>query len=463
MNLPMICVALGLGLSLSPSPAKFEWQASYSDSMERAAAENRVVFVALDFENEGRCELFLKTLLKDKLILAAAERSLNLVSSTEVHKKTGGCPRFRGIECKDHGRMESDLLDNVLIPNDEDMFAMPQYLWLNGEGDVLLSVPFELDRDGMLWCFETAESLVNPETAAPLSVEARPPRRLLMGRAYEAAAGDKHARGMTPSEMELELSKTKSNFLGLTNVGLIGRLMFTAEPEAVKYVKTQLSFTVQTFAKDRIGETIHTMGAISPEMFWEAIAEFKDTKDRDARHEIAVALEQLGAADALKFVKAEYKSEKDAEIERAWVRAMGACGSDDSGVRKSLIKLAGTEGDESMRASAAVALGYLQRNEEVQAAWRALLSGASQDLGVAAACGAALARDTSVLSAIEAALAEAEGESKASLERVVTVLKGGDLFPIEEDVARITRDALPRERIFFNEAIPAGGRGGRGE
>jgi hypothetical protein len=114
-------------------------------------------------------------------------------------------------------------------------------------------------------------------------------------------------------------------------------------------------------------------------------------------------------------------------------------------------------------------MGYLQRGEDVREVWLELLQGDSVELRVAAACGAALARDELVIPAIEAALEKlTEDElNMASLQRALDVLKGGDLFPIQGDVQRVTGDDVPRERIFFEQVPtavdrPAGG-GGRGE
>ncbi|MFT6712965.1 MAG: hypothetical protein ACJAVJ_000238 [Planctomycetota bacterium] len=469
MFLLQVCAVLASGLSLLPVSGNFEWQASYEDALTQAAAEKKVVFVAVDFEGEGRSENFLAKLTKDKGVRALAEQTLNLVAADSVHKAKGDCSRFKGMECDDHQRVMADLAESVFQVNDEGVFCVPQYIWLDSDANVLLSVPYEIDRDGLVWCFEAAQRMVDPEGAAPFSEEARPPRRLLMGRTYTPLAGDKNGRGMTPEELDLALDDTKSNFMGMVGVEAVLRIMFTDEEEAVEYVQKQLSFLLVGFARNRIPETLHAIGNLSPVRFWEAVEEFSDLEKTTDRREVAVALEQLGASDALKLVKAGMKKEKDAELEGAWVRALAACGAKDKGTRKTILKLATGEDSTELRASAVFGMGYLQRGEDVREVWLELLQGDSVELRVAAACGAALARDELVIPAIEAALEKlTEDElNMASLQRALDVLKGGDLFPIQGDVQRVTGDDVPRERIFFEQVPtavdrPAGG-GGRGE
>ncbi|MDF1800089.1 MAG: HEAT repeat domain-containing protein [Planctomycetota bacterium] len=460
-------VLLALGLAApQPAPA-FEWSYDLSIAMETAKAENRVVFAALDHAGEGRCEHFLKKLIKDKAVAALSAASLNVVGSTETHAKGRKCGRFDGMACSDHVRTEANLREVFLKANDEGTVAVPQYLWLNGAGEVLLSVPYELNREGLLWCMATAQALVDPEGAPAMPEDARPPRRLLMGRAHQLFDGDDRGRGLTPDELETILEGTKSNILGMVDVASILRVMATDEAEAVDFVRKQLVFTLSNFARGRTPQTVHTLGVLGTDRYWEALEEFAEIEDDEARHEVAVALEQLGSPDALKLAKAGLKREKEPALERAWLRALAASGPADKGVRKTVIKMLDEKQLPAMQASAAFALGYLQRSEDVQEVWAGLLAGDAGDLRLAAACGAALARDKTMIGAIEKARDAAEAADREVLERCLAVLAGGDLYPLEGDVAGLTGDDITRERVFFGNpeaeapAADTGGRGGR--
>lgn len=462
-----VCAALASGLLLSPSSVNFEWQANYEEALELAAEEKKIVFIAVDFEGEGRSDAFLEKLTKDKTVRALAEQTLNVVAADSLHKKKGDCSRFKGMECSDHQRVMADLAGSVLQSNEDQVFCTPQYIWLDADANVLLSVPYEIDRDGLIWCFEAAQRLLDPENAAPFSEEARPPRRLLMGRTFAPFAADKNGRGMTPDELDVALDETKSNFMGMVGVDSILRIMFTDEKDAVEYVQKQLTFLLEGFARNRIADTLHAIGNLSPVRFWEAIGEFSNLEKATDRREVAVALEQLGAPEALKLAKDGLKKEKDPDLERSWVRALAACGPKDKGTRKTILKLVTGEGATELRASAAFAMGYLQRGEDVREVWSELLEGSSIELRVAAACGAALARDELAIPAIESALEGLVDDevNKESLQRTLDVLKGGDLYPIQQDVERVTKDPVNRERIFFGNpaaADPAAAAGGNG-
>ena len=487
-------IALG-SAAVAPAP-KLVWQADLAASLEAAAAEDRVVFVALDHADEGRCEAFLK-LVGDKAVSAAAEGVLCVPASSETHGKRDACKRFKGLACSDHQRTEADLVGGTLAVNDEGTVACPQYLWLDGDGEVLFSVAYEIDRAGLLWGFETARRMVDPDGAPARSEDSRPPRRLMMGGVYRTFDGDVRGRGMTPDELELAIDGAKSNLLGLVPIADILEVVFTDDPEAVDYAVKNLGFVLESFAKSRAPSALHTVGVIAPARFWEVVELFAEDELDELRHEAAVALEQLGAEDALKLAKRGWKDEERDALRGAWLRGLAACGAADKGARKTVLKAA-LDGDEprELRAAAAFALGYLEHHDDVRAAWTGLLEGDDPVLRVAAACGAALARDEAMLAAVEAALVAAGGSLEESeggsgeeaseggadeedaelarddsdadaLSRARAVLLGGDLHPIEGDVSGVTGDDLRRERIFFRsvgEAIEAGefDRGGGG-
>ncbi len=457
---PLLAALLALIAPLcgsAPAP-KVLWQASFERAVELASEKNQVVFVVLDHEDEGRCEDFQRRLLRDKRILAQAERTLNVPASIETHKSSGTCPRFAGVECSDHRRSEAGLRDSILAKNALGTTAVPQYMWLDGQGQVLLSVPFEVEPDGLLWCFETARRMVEPE-GVPLSAEARPPRRLLMGRTLQLPATDRFGRGMTKEELESALAENKKSIAGLSNRALIGRVLFTDEPEAVEYIEVELSGVMQLFARDSVPQTLRLLGLISPPRFWKVLEEFAKHDDPELRREVAVALEQLGTEDALRLAKACFKREKEERLMGSWARALAACGAGDKGTRKTLLELSEKGETPELRASATFALGHLQRHEDIRARWSALLESGTPELAAAAACGAALARDQEMKLATDAALAAAEGDQRSRLELAVAVLGGGDLYPLGPVVAEVTGDDLPRERIFF--AGPPAGPGGQ--
>lgn len=450
-RLSLAVPALFIAAGAAPAGAgKIEWQASYEVALERAAAEQKVVFVAYDHKGEARCEHFLKKLARDKQVTALAERTFNVPVSLQTHKKGGKCPRFKGLTCNDHRRSEAALRGSVVQENKHGVVAVPQYLWIDGEGKVLYSVPFEIDREGMIWCFVAALRRAGVEDAPEFPEGARPPRRLLVGDVYRPENNDQQGRGLTPEELESLFKSMKSSFLGMANYEGLTRMLFTDEPDAVDYARVELGGAVQLMGGTRLPRTIHTMGEISPPSFWKAMADFEKIKNSEVRMEIAVALEQMATPQALKLVKGGFSREKDERVRHLWIRAMAACGAADKTSRKKVLELCEDESDPRMCANATIALGYLAPHPEVRERLIARLSSLSSDLRIAAACAMALTFDDGYVEALSAAHERcAEGPEKEALERAVKALREGGVYRLEEDVARVTGNDLRRRRIFF--------------
>ncbi len=75
LMLPALFLTAGATTAVA---GKIEWQASYEEALEKAAAENRVVFVAYYHDGEARSEQFLKKLARDKQVTALSELTLNV-------------------------------------------------------------------------------------------------------------------------------------------------------------------------------------------------------------------------------------------------------------------------------------------------------------------------------------------------------------------------------------------------
>jgi hypothetical protein len=447
---------LATAAAAAPAAGKLEWQASYEEALEEAAETGRVVFVAFDHAGEARCDHFLKKLSKDRELTALAELTLNVPVSRETHKKKGSCPRFKGVDCSDHRRSEIALRESLALENEKGVVAAPQYIWLDGQGNVLYSVPFELDREGLLWCFAAALRSANPEQAPPFPENVRAPRRLLKGKVYRPADEDDLGRGMTDEELKSTLKQIKSTIFGMSNTGAVLRLLFTDEGDAVDYACVELSGVLRSFGRGRLPGTLHTIGAISPPAFWEALTDFGEEEDPEIRIEVAVALEQMATPLATRFATTALSREREERVRHVWIRALAACGGAEGKVRKKILAETEEESDERSCANATIALGYLTPHADVRERLGALLSSQSIDVRTAAACAMALTRDESYVELLDVAHQRcAEGTEKEALDRALQALREGLLVPLEADVARVTGSHTSRERIFFR-ARPSG-------
>ncbi len=449
----LLTLLLGPALLLAPPGAGDEiaWRADHAMVVERARAEKRVLFVAVTMDDETRCEDFVDRVYDDREVRRLAQRTLNLVGSRELHRKGDGeCPRLGSVSCRDHLRVEAALREAHLGVNESGAMAVPQHLWLDSGGEVLLSVPFEMSAEEMIWCFVTALRRADSELELAMPDEARPPRRLLFGRAYTPPSGDSLARGLTEDELETEIKRLKSSFFSGGRFGSLAKILFTDDPDAVEYGKLAYGRSLLTWSgNEYLSRSLHTIGVLAPMNFWVVLENFARDDDPRVRKETAVALEQLAAPRSYKLVKRSLSKEKDPSVESAWLRALGAVGHGESGARKVLLKAATSDDDEVLRCNAILALGHLQGHEDVREVLIGALAAEAGGARIAAACAMAISRDALYLAPLTEAVGEAtEGDLLLALE----VLRGADLGRIEAAVRRVSRDDLRRERVFFGVA-----------
>ena len=153
-------VLLLLPLPVRPvaGAADIDWQPSYETALLRAADEDRVLFVAVNMDGERANDRTADKTYHDKTVVGLSEHTLNLVASLSEHAKPDRtCPRFGDVTCADHRRVDIDVRENVLAPDDEGYVIAPQHVFLKPDGEVILSVPYEISAAELEWCFVTLQ------------------------------------------------------------------------------------------------------------------------------------------------------------------------------------------------------------------------------------------------------------------------------------------------------------------
>jgi len=444
--------SIPLFIALSLAGSDIRWEGDLEAAQDQAKEEGRVVFIAVGMDGEARCEELVRDVYEDKDVVRLTQDTINLVASPDTHREgRKACPRFGGILCEDHCRLDWQLRDGLLPQNREEYCAVPQHVWLDPAGDVILSVPYELDAHEMKWCFVTALRRTDAGAATEMPEGARPPRRLVMKGIHRPTLGDPIGRGLTEEELEDEIKELKASFFGGARIGAMVKLLFTDEPDAVKYARVELGGGLVGWGDGKLLEgTVHLIGVLSPARFTVVLADLTKNASDGLRREIAVAFEQMGAPEGLKTVKSQLAKEKDHAIERCWLRALGACARDDKGARRTLLQAASKGKDQLRRRNAMIALGYLAPDEDVHALLRTSLASGHVDDRLAAACAMAISRDVRFVPDLQAALAEVQkGDQQRALQRALDVLEGGNLQVIERVVSEVAGDELRRERVFF--------------
>ncbi len=441
---------LTLGAFGSPG-SSIQWRADYEGTLEQAKAERRGVFVALLIDGEARCDAFVKDVYAEKFVIQFAESTLNVVASPGQHKRKGACKLFAGVECIDHQRADTTVRSKLVAQNDLGVASVPQHLWLDPDGAVILSVPFEMTADEVLWCFAFAQWRLDPKSSFVLPEGARAPRRLIFGASHRPADGTTPGRGLIESELQKELNTLKGSFWNEGRIGTWLRVVFTDDERAVRTIQTELGTGALTWGGvERLNQALDVIGEWSPASFSPLLLDYVKHRDAQVRRHTAVGLEQMGAPDTVSAIKRALSKEKDASVEKAWLRALGSCGYADKSVRKLLLKKAKSEKEAELRINATLALGWSGGEEAVVELLESKLTSEDENEVVAALCAAAISRDPLWIPKLEEFAKKApEGRVRTACESALTVLRGASLTTIESEVRLVAGDELRRGRIFF--------------
>lgn len=461
-------LSFAAGTASGPGAA-IAWDKDWDAAFARAAAERKVVFLAVNMDGERANDALAEKTYLDERVVDLAARTVNLLASRFEH---GGkaCARFDGLSCAEHQRVDVTARAQVLKAGLDGQVVAPQHVWLDGSGKVLLSVAYQVSAEELVWCFVTALRRVDPEGAPALPGWARAPRRAVV----DGVAGGETVRPLTDKELEETLDALNKAGLGRDRGALVASLLATDHPDAIEAVAKELS-GANVRGGGRSADAleglqalrralVHRVGVISPPSFWEAIVDGLEDDDPRMRIETAVALEQLGAEGALKTVRKALGAEKDPRALQDLVRALGACGRADGGARKRLLQLA-KDKDAGLRRNALFALGMHAGEKDVAAVLEAAFTAPDGEDAQAALLGLAAAAAADWVERIgKAALAkDVAAETAALARRTAAVLKGeASLAGLGEDVVRVCGDTIRRERFFPAQPAeaPVGGAGG---
>jgi len=453
-----LTVAVALLAAATPAVAqgKLEWHPNVLQALEDAGAQNRVVFLSLGLAAEPRSEAILKDGLGDKLVAAQAATTINVAAWTWLDGMEKKLRNFGKLEAFDHSANFAEISSRWLVPNDREAVALPQHLWLNSKGEILLSVPFELDTDELSWCFDEAMRRAGITERPAMSAEARPPRRLLTGEAFRLPTGDSWGRGLMDKEFERMIDGLKKEWFTFSQREEVGRILFTPSKDAVEYIGKQLPSW--EFGDDQsaqlVDRSIDTIGELSPIEFIDVLAEYADADRPRRRASVAVALEQMGSSEGLSVAKKALKKEKDETVRPEWVRALGACGKRDGSVAKTLIKLADKEKSARMRYNAVLALGHVLPQD---AAWEFLAEVASEPRDprrVAAILAFGLGRSERARPLLESLREGAEDPVADAITRSLQVLDGAGLAALEKAIQALDGSEYNRKRLYFRSTRP---------
>ncbi len=434
------------GLS-SPAIDAPVWEPSLDSALARAQAEERVVFLAVNIDNEPGNERMLDVYGNGR-IQGAAEETVNLIASAFGHGP-GECTRFGTVSCGQHQTAEKAVRSKYLEVDARGNAISPQHVFLAPDGKVLLAVTWEVSAEELAWCFAKAAHQLKPEGEFQAPSGTRAPRRLSVG--GQAAPAKVGLQPLSGPELKETIAAVKKDWMMSLRSDGFDRLLVTDHKDAIQFVRRELANGILGRQPSHQVGTLERMAEWSPPSYWEAAAPLLKAKDPEVRSAAALALEQLAAAKSAKLLRSAAIREKEILVKKNMLRALGTAGADDKSARSTLIKFAGDK-DPVLRRNALLALGsHLHQSvDEVL-----LGSLGSEDAGdrQAAALAVAFGRRTHQRAALTDAIYEALGEEGALMERALAVVDGANLRTIAKDIRIVGRDSKRRVR-FFGPADP---------
>ncbi len=447
-----ISAACALFLALAAAPGggpSIAWEADYDAALARAAAEQRVVLVAVNMDGEKANDHLAAEVYTDKEVAALAADAVCLIASRDEHSPAGKpCKRFGTVTCAEHLAVEAKVRPAHLKPGPDGSVVSPQHLVLGPDGAVLLSVAYQIDERELLWMLTEGMNRVHPDAPRKMPADARPPRRLVVD-GVAGTSGADFSRPLSEEELEETIAAIRGGLKGAEMIDAYFRVLSTDHEDAVDFVATEMKGRIFGRRVDARVRLIHAIGVYSPPSFWEALELYIKDPDDSVRNEIAVALEQLAAPDSVKAIKSALSKEKDSQVRKNLMRALGAAGAEDKSARKTLLKAAADDDEPFYQVNALLALSAHHGDAAVGKALRAALTDGAPKVAQAAALALALARAEGFDEELAVARERLTGEEeRARLDRVRAVLDGGDLAALREDFTVLAGDRLVRERWF---------------
>lgn len=450
---------------------KLKWEAEYEAALVKAKAESKIIFLAVNMDGEKGNDRMVKNVYTDRTIQQLAGKTVNLVASVGRHNKSGACSHLGTITCAEHRAMEGRVNGTILKPDNQGRVVAPQHVWLDSEGKVLISVPYEITAGEMEWCFHEAARKVDPDYVGKESGKSKRPRRWIP----DGVLDSENDPGEQPPTREetLELIKEirKGVLKGGDLVKAYKRIAEADEPEArdqiLQYLKSGGGGRRGGGGKGQTAKRaamVRLIGLGSPQSYWEVLDSLVGSGEDSLRNEVAVAMEQLAAPEALKSLTKAYKKEKDEPGRKNLLRAIAACGSEDSTARGMLLKAAKQTRDEVLRRNALIGLGWQLDQSSVRSTIEKVLDKEEQADCIAAVVGMGISRDPIWLETLKQLAGETgEGEEASSgdadsdeaglslaevARAALLVHEKGEYRALAPALSQASGDAIPRDRLF---------------
>ncbi len=467
--------SLGFAFAQPSSIAgKLVWESEYEAALLKAKTESKIIFLAVNMDDEKGNDRMVKNVYTDRTVQRLAQGTVNLVASIGRHNKSGACSHLGTITCAEHRAVEGRVNGPILKPDNQGQVVAPQHVWLSSEGKVLISVPYEITAGEMEWCFHEAARKVDPNYSGKESGKSKRPRRWIPDGVFDGKSDSGEQPPTREETLELIQEVRKGILKGGDLVKAYKRIAEADEPEAREQIRQYLKSSGggggrrgggmgQAGNAKRIA-MVRVIGLGSPQSYWEVLDSLVGSGEDALRNEVAVAMEQLAAPEALKSLTKAYKKEKDEIGRKNLLRAIAACGSQDGGARSLLFKAAKQTRDGMLRRNALIGLGWQVDQNSVRSTLEKVLAKEEQADCIAVVIGMGISRDPIWVDTLkQIADEEGTGEDESSDEpnpekadlslaevarAALLVHEKGEYRTLAPALREASGDTIPRDRLF---------------
>ncbi|MEQ8764625.1 MAG: HEAT repeat domain-containing protein [Planctomycetota bacterium] len=316
------------------SPDQIDWASDFEDAFRVARERHVPVLICFNMDGEPACQQILKSHYQDPRLVELSRKLVCLMASKFDHRSSSSdpassaCPRFGVVSCVDHRDVEILARETYLRTKTA---IAPQHLLCAPDGRLLLRREWMLPKVELEAMMRKAIRTVESSPRAP--TEQRDPIE-----AYEAAE--------VPEQ----------------RVRVVSDAFLSSDTKAAEKLVEKI---LGLHDESRLIEMIDGLGFSGHYRAGQIAMRYLEHASADVRSHAAVAIEMIGAPESVKKVEARLKKEREIDVKKNLLRALGACGRGDDSVAKLLLKFA-KRGESLIRINAILALDEFHGDETVE-------------------------------------------------------------------------------------------------
>lgn len=311
-------------------PAKgvgLRWEATVEAALARAKREDKLVVWAVMLHREVACRRMMRRVWTDAAVVKKA-RAFVLIPCNAFPNAEERL--FPGVTVAQVRANETEMRTRY---GDAKEVEAPQHIITDADGKVVVRKKFELDAGELLAFLNSGLRKAGKTVKAepPVSAPGDPARPDPPAEATEDAEAE------APSEEDIRLVKLIIRAPSNEKEDLTDELLKTAGLPGVKLLTEAITARKIKSEKDRAA-IVRRLGYEDHSEFAEALLPLVSDKSKRVRNAAVVSLEEMKNSAAAKPLLARFEKERDPEVKKDILRALGAVGVGDQKARALLIK-----------------------------------------------------------------------------------------------------------------------------